>query len=77
MQKKTSSYVEQGLPHIKVAIDMKRLFEKSDNELVGHFIPFLITEGTGSLADKAFHPTEFIRSLNTENPLKIDITWYK
>lgn len=64
LQKKTSAYVEQGLPHIKVALDMKRLFEKSDNELVGHYIPFLIIEsqGSGGLSEKAVHPIEFIRS---------------
>lgn len=48
MQKKTSSYSEQGLPHIKVALDMKRIFKKSDNELVGHYIPYIITKGSGS-----------------------------
>ena len=48
------------MPHLKVAKDMKRLFHKSDNELVGHYIPYVITKEGSSQSDKAYHPAEFM-----------------
>lgn len=56
---------------------MKKLFNKSDNELVGHYIPYVITKNTGNLAEKAVHPTQFMRSQSEENKFLIDIEWYK
>lgn len=56
---------------------MKRLFHKSDNELVGHYIPYVVTTTGDSLTDKAFHPAEYMKSQHTEEKMKIDIEWYK
>lgn len=56
---------------------MKSLFNKSENELVGHFIPYIIVKGGKSLADRAYHPSQIYQSRNTDNALEIDIEWYK
>lgn len=77
MQKKTSAYQDQALPHIKVALDMKRLFNKSDGELVGHYIPFIIVKGSGNLSERAVHPSQFMSSQQSAEKLEIDKEWYK
>jgi DNA polymerase elongation subunit (family B) len=41
---------------------MKRMFSKNDNDLVGRYIPFIITKGEGNLAEKAQHPKAVLDS---------------
>ena len=56
----------KSLPHVAVAIKQKEK-GKSDTELVGNFIPFVICVNTqnqidpkASISEKAFHPEELM-----------------
>lgn len=51
LQKNIKQYSEAtSLPHVKVAQDMKRLFRKTDSELVNHYIPYVVTTLGDSLS---------------------------
>jgi DNA polymerase alpha subunit A len=78
LNKKTNEYGQSSnLPHVKVALDMKKLFNKKEEQLVNHFIPFIICKEGESLYDKAYHPTVYMADLNSDHPKHIDIEYYK
>ena len=77
LNKKPSEYKEgAGLPHVKVAKFLQAQGQ-SEEQLVNHFIPYVIVKGDGGLADKAMHPDEFSDLCSSDNPPKLDIDWYK
>ena len=78
LNKKTHEYNQSSnYPHVKVAIDMKRLFKKKEEQLINHFIPFIITKEGSLLSEKAIHPSVYMQSQSTKEPLEIDLDWYK
>ena len=78
LNKKTHEYNQSSsYPHVKVAMDMKKLFKKKEEQLINHFIPFIICKKGDSLSEKANHPSVYMQSQSSTNPLTIDLTWYK
>jgi DNA polymerase alpha subunit A len=72
----------KGLPHVQVAIRLKSQ-GKSDSDLVGNFIPYVICTVSNSkeskktfIGDVSYSPDEYLKSQKTENKLVIDIDWY-
>ena len=75
LNKKPDDYPQAtNFPHVKVANDMKKLYNKTDAQLVRHFIPFVITTTEGGLSDKALHPQQF---QDLEGKAVIDVEYYK
>lgn len=75
LNKKPDDYPKNtNLPHVKVANDMKRLFGKNDEQLVNHFIPFVIVKEGDTLSSKAMHPVEY---QDMKDKVSIDVAWYK
>ena len=75
LNKKPDDYPKNtNLPHVKVANDMKRLFGKTDEQLVNHFIPYVIVKEGEGLGNKAMHPSEF---QELKDKFSIDVDWYK
>lgn len=69
----------KGQPHVSVAQRQKSA-GKSEAELVNNFIPYVICKQTfqadkqnPQLADKAYHPDEF---LSSKGKAELDIDWY-
>jgi DNA polymerase alpha subunit A len=60
----------QNQPHVQVAI---RLQSKQNKSCFKHFIPYVICEGDGPIAMRAYHPEEIASSNST---LAIDKKWY-
>lgn len=90
LNKKPSEYGDtSGQPHVRVALWMKGHFNKTDEQLVNHFIPFVITTRGSSLGEKAMHIEEFYNQFTdqTSNGVSsdqlqketygLDINWYK
>ena len=49
-------------PQVKVALDMIKADKaKTQQSLVGHFIPYFIIKGKGALGEKAIHPSTFVK----------------
>lgn len=72
LNKNPNQYSDKGQPHVQVA---KKMMSKGfgAEQLIHHFIPYIITEGDASLsfAERANHPDD-VRA----NKLKPDIKWY-
>jgi DNA polymerase alpha subunit A len=91
LNKKPSEYGDtSGQPHVRVAIWMRNYFNKTDEQLLNHFIPYVITTRGSALGDKAMHIEEYYNQFN--NPVingnanagqeeqkihHIDVAWYK
>lgn len=76
LTKNLNEYNDKGQPHVVVAKKMNKNMGYTNEQLVNHFIPYIICEGKGNLAgtsfsERAYHPDE-VRSLG----LKPDIQWY-
>lgn len=76
LTKNLNEYNDKGQPHVVVAKKMNKQMGYTNEQLVNHFIPYIICEGKGNLAgtsfsERAYHPDE-VRSLG----LKPDIQWY-
>ena len=72
----TSEYKQSNsLPHVVVANRKKEKEGKSDTELVGAFIKYVIWEGdkSKSSAEKAYDPRDLLAA---KGKLNIDIDWY-
>ena len=75
LNKKPDDYPKNtNLPHVKVANDMKRLFGKKDEQLVNHFIPYVMVKEDEKSGNKAMHPSEF---MELKDKVSIDVSWYK
>lgn len=61
---------KKGQPHVQVAL---RLKSQGKPIRVGTHIPYIICEGEGNFAERAYHPDEIKKS---EGKLKVDIEWY-
>lgn len=78
MTKAPSEYSDfKALPHVAIANKLK-MQGKSEADLVGNFIPFLICvtekeDAKAGLAAKARHPDELLASRGS---IVIDIEWY-
>jgi len=90
LNKKPSEYADtSGQPHVRVALWMKGHFNKTDEQLVNHFIPFVVTTRGSALGDKAMHIEQFYNQFNDQNSnglnsdqlqkeiYDLDIGWYK
>ena len=82
LNKKLGDYGDSNLlPQVKVGYWMKKYFNKTDEQLVGHFIPYVVTTRGNFLGDKAMHIQEYMSQFHqtadnsTIHPL--DIAWYK
>jgi DNA polymerase alpha subunit A len=76
LTKNLSEYNDKGQPHVVVAKRMKSNLGYTNEQLVNHFIPYIICEAKGnnvglSFSERAYHPDE-VRSQG----LKPDIKWY-
>jgi DNA polymerase alpha subunit A len=76
LTKNLSEYNDKGQPHVVVAKKMKNHMGYTNEQLVNHFIPYIICEPKGnnvglSFSERAYHPDE-VKSLG----LKPDIKWY-
>lgn len=76
LTKNLSEYNDKGQPHVVVAKRMKNTMNYTNEQLVNHFIPYIICEAKGNLvgssfAERAYHPDE-VRAQG----LKPDIKWY-
>lgn len=77
LNKKPSEYKEAaGLPHVRVARYLQAQGQ-TEEQLVNHFIPYVIVRGEGALADRAMHPDEFSDTCASPTPPALDIEWYK
>lgn len=71
LTKAVHMYADGGAqPHARVAIEM---IKQGHYVVVGDYIPYVICEGTGTLADKAYHPSSVMAA---GSPLKLDYEWY-
>lgn len=57
-------------PHVAVAFEM---IQQGRNVSIGDHIPFVIVEGSGSMSERAHHPSVL---QNNSCDLKIDFLWY-
>eukprot|EP00026_Physarum_polycephalum_P000493 Phypoly_transcript_00494.p1 GENE.Phypoly_transcript_00494~~Phypoly_transcript_00494.p1 ORF type:complete len:1064 (+),score=166.17 Phypoly_transcript_00494:1336-4527(+) len=57
-------------PHVQVALKMRNMGKRVRQ---GDFIPYVICEGQGSPAERAFSPDQIARS---DGILKVDTAWY-
>lgn len=51
--------------HVKVAKDMKTLFNKTDNQLLNSTIRYIITDKGSNEGEKAIHPTQYLNLKGT------------
>jgi DNA polymerase alpha subunit A len=85
LNKKPTEYGDTtSQPHVRVALWMKTHFNKTDEQLVNHFIPFVITTRGSALGDKAMHIEQFYNQFNDQDAngsekeiFGLDINWYK
>ena len=82
LNKKPSEYGDTAAnPQVKVALWMKSFFNKTEEQLVNHFIPYVATNRGSSLGDKAMHMQEYYDQFHnksaTSQIFKLDIPWYK
>lgn len=61
----------KNLPHVRVA---QQMVTAGKTVRVGDYIPYVVCEGSGSIAERAYHPDVIIKA---GGALSVDREWYK